>query len=86
MTEQEFPEVFTYTVSAEIEANADGYPEKVSVLNAGNMGVAIARHIAVEAMASWQGKYSLDYTLRVETQSYSTERKTEVITFSVENH
>lgn len=78
---------FTYTVSAVVTASADGTPVKVEIHNSGSMGAAIARHIAVEALAGWQGSFSTNYTLRHTgtESSYLQASRLDIITFTVED-
>jgi hypothetical protein len=76
---------FSYSITAEVSASADGVPTTVEIVNVGSLDVAIARHIAVEALAAWQGSFSTNYTLRAARQAYSQQHKTETITFTVED-
>jgi hypothetical protein len=75
----------SYSITAEVMATADGVPTAVEIVNVGSLGPAIARHIAVEALAAWQGSFSTNYTLRATEQKYCQGRKTEVLTFTVED-
>lgn len=84
-TEQTAEQAYSYSVKAEVQATAEGIPLTVEVINVGTLGTAIARHIAVEALAGWQGSYSTSYTLRAAEQSYCQGRRTETITFTVED-
>jgi hypothetical protein len=77
--------VFTYGITAEVSASADGVPSTVEIINAGSLDLAIARHIAVEALAGFQGSFSTSYTLRATGQGYSQQRHTETIIFTVED-
>lgn len=90
MTEQaaaavEAEQAYSYSVTAEVQATAEGIPLTVEVVNVGSLGTAIARHIAVEALAGWQGSFSTNYTLRATEQAYCQGRRTETITFTVED-
>ena len=86
-TSAEEQQHFTNTVSAVVTADADGTPVTVEIHNSGSMGAAIARHIAVEALAGWQGSFSTHYTLRLTgtESSYLQASRLDIITFTVED-
>jgi hypothetical protein len=56
-------DIFTFKLTAEVSAHADGTPYTVTVSPTGGMPLEAVKAVALEALAAWTGLYHHGYTL-----------------------
>lgn len=55
MTLENFPQHYTYTITAEVHADNDGRPWEVHVKNGGGLDNDVLAKVAMQALDNWEG-------------------------------